>query len=117
MSSLVRPFPMAVPSDKPAHRPSPLEEEVTALFEELRSPVMRYLCTFGLTAQDSEEVIQEVFLALFQHLRDGKARTNLRGWVFRVAHNFGLKRCLKNRQSTGVVITSEEADAAPSPEE
>jgi RNA polymerase sigma-70 factor (ECF subfamily) len=46
----------------------------------------------GLAVQDAEEIVQEVFLALFQHLQRGKSRENLRGWVFRVAHNLGLKR-------------------------
>lgn len=69
-----------------------LEDEVVALFDELRNGVLRYLRSFGLPAQDAEEVLQEVFLALFQHLRKGKRRDNLRGWVFRVAHNLALKR-------------------------
>jgi RNA polymerase sigma-70 factor (ECF subfamily) len=51
--------------------PSPLEEEVTALFDQFRAPLLRYLHSFGLPSQDGEEVVQEVFLALFQHLREG----------------------------------------------
>jgi DNA-directed RNA polymerase specialized sigma24 family protein len=44
-----------------------------------------------LTLQDSEDVIQEVFLALFQYLRSGKSHQNVRGWLFRAAHNLALK--------------------------
>jgi RNA polymerase sigma-70 factor, ECF subfamily len=36
--------------------------------------------------------VQETFLALFDHLRKGRSRDNLRGWVFRVTHNLALKR-------------------------
>jgi RNA polymerase sigma-70 factor, ECF subfamily len=75
-----------------ANPPSHVEKEVTELFGLLRQPVLRYLLTFGLPAHDGEEVVQEVFLALFQHLRRGKDRSNLRGWVFRVAHNLALKQ-------------------------
>ena len=71
--------------------PVPLEEEVTELFEQLRDPLFRYLLSFGLNVPDGEEIIQEVFLALFQHLKNGKPRDNLRGWVFRVGHNLALK--------------------------
>ena len=81
-----------------ADGPVPLEAEVTHLFDELRLPLLRYLSSFGLAAQDSEEVVQEVFLALFVHLRAGKPRTNIQAWLFRVAHNLGLKRCLLNRK-------------------
>ena len=41
---------------------------------------------------DGEEIAQDTFLALFQHLRDGGDRANIRGWLFRVAHNLALKR-------------------------
>jgi RNA polymerase sigma-70 factor (ECF subfamily) len=69
-----------------------LEEEVVGLFDCWREPLLRYLATFGLPMADGEEIVQEVFLSLFQHLRRGGARSNLRGWLFRVAHNLGLKR-------------------------
>jgi RNA polymerase sigma-70 factor (ECF subfamily) len=108
--SLARPFRVAVRE----RGPSRLEEEITGLFDQFREPLLRYLLSFGLTPQDGEEVIQEVFLALFQHLRRDKPRTNLRGWIFRVAHNLGLKRCYANRQSPMEIA---ELDPAPNPEE
>ena len=80
-----------------APSPDPLAEEVTYLFDQLRAPLLRYLYSFGLPATDGEEVVQEVFLALFKHLRRDGSRSNLRGWIFRVAHNLGLKRCQANR--------------------
>jgi RNA polymerase sigma-70 factor (ECF subfamily) len=96
--------------------PVTLEEEVTELFEQLRDPLFRYLLSFGLSVQDGEEVIQEVFLALFQHLRKGKPRDNLRGWVFRVGHNLALK--LRRRRG-GESMQAEEipADGGPDPEQ
>ncbi len=69
-----------------------LEEEITLLFEQARPSLLRYLSTFRLPQQESEEVVQEVFLALFFHLQKNKARINLRAWLFRVAHNMALKR-------------------------
>jgi RNA polymerase sigma-70 factor (ECF subfamily) len=75
---------------------SDLENEVTALFDDLRGPLLRYLSSFGLSLHDAEEVTQEVFLSLFLHLRAGKPRSNIRAWIFRVAHNLGLKCREKN---------------------
>ena len=69
-----------------------LGEEVVALFDQFRDPLLRYLSSFGLALPDGEEVLQEVFLSVFQHLQCGKSRDNLRGWLFRVAHNLALKR-------------------------
>jgi RNA polymerase sigma-70 factor (ECF subfamily) len=84
--------PLAIASAAGVSKISRLEEEVTNFFDELRTPLLRYIVSLGLPAQDGEEVIQEVFLSLFQHLRLGKSRRNLRGWVFRVAHNLALKQ-------------------------
>jgi RNA polymerase sigma-70 factor, ECF subfamily len=81
-----------------AARPSRLEEDVVSLFEQFRAPVLRYLVSFRISAPDAEEIAQEVFLALFQHLRQGKSRANLQGWVFRVAHNQALKHRTRIRR-------------------
>ena len=62
------------------------------MFEEFRDPVLRYSLSFGISTHDAEEVTQEVFLALYRHLQLGKSRANLRGWIFRVAHNLSLKQ-------------------------
>ncbi len=102
-----------------APAPTTDEQQVIQLFDELRGRLLRYLLGFGLPPQDGEEVIQEVFLALYQHLRRGKSRQNLRGWIFRVAHNLGLKRRLASaREAAHLSVSQEALDAAwPDPAE
>ena len=98
---------------------SALETEVAELFDQYRVPLLRYLYSFGLPMQDGEEVVQEVFLSLFRHLREGKPRTNLRGWIFRVGHNLGLRR--RQREMASARETDggcgETHDPGPNPEE
>jgi RNA polymerase sigma-70 factor (ECF subfamily) len=101
------PGPPAEGDPEEALPPRGLEETVTEYFDEFRTPLLRYLRSMGLPIQDSEEVVQEVFLALFEHLRSGKSRSNLRGWVFRVAHNRGLKRRQANGRHLRLVSGSE----------
>ena len=101
-------------------RAAALEEEVTALYDQLRRPLFRYLLSLGLTAQDGEEIIQEVFLALFRHLKSGKPRDNLRGWIFRVGHNQALK--LRQRGGLRTIqpdegVVEKHLDPEPNPEE
>ncbi len=69
-----------------------IEAEVLGLFEAYRHPLLRYAVSFGVSVPDAEEIVQEVFLSLFRHLQLGRSRGNLRGWIFRVAHNLTLKR-------------------------
>ncbi len=70
---------------------SSLEDRVEQLFLELRGDVFRYLITLGLPPPQAQEATQEVFLRLYQTLRRGDDIENPRAWIFRVAHNYGLK--------------------------
>ncbi len=54
-------------------------EEVLQLFDRHAAPLLRYAASFGLRADESEDIVQEVFLALFRHLRLGRSRRNLGG--------------------------------------
>ena len=96
-------------------RPSGLELEVVALFDEHRSRLLGYVSAFGVTGHDGEEIVQEVFLSLFCHLRLGKSRSNLRGWIFRVAHNLALKQRLANRRGERTQL-EEHAEPAHDPD-
>jgi len=105
-----------------SERPSRVEQEVMGLFEEFRGPLLRYSLSLGLSIHDAEEVIQEVFLALFRHLHWGRSRKNLRGWLFRVAHHLTLKQRLANhtviqRIAGDPSVAEEHPDPAPDPEE
>ena len=100
---------------------SALAGEVTALYDRFRAPLLRYLSSFGLDHADAEEVIQEVFLSLFQHLERGKPRENLPAWVFRVAHNLALRQRGRDRQANDRRVEPEieifAVDPAPNPED
>ena len=101
---------------------SACEGEVIQLFEQFRNPLLRYVASRGLSLHDGEEIIQEVFLALFRHLRLGRSRRNLRGWIFRVAHNLALKQHHANRKAEARLdchesLADQQPDATPNPEE
>jgi RNA polymerase sigma-70 factor (ECF subfamily) len=83
----------SVPLHFPLGRRAAEDAEVTAAYHALRQPLRRYLLGLGLSMDEAEDVIQDVFLTLHRHVADGRSRHNLRGWVFRVAHN-----CARNRQ-------------------
>jgi RNA polymerase sigma-70 factor (ECF subfamily) len=69
--------------------------EVTTLYRELRKPLLRYLVCLGLSSDEAQDVVQDAFVSLHQHLASGGSRENIRSWVFRVAHNRA-----RNRQSS-----------------
>src|ERR1700677_833466 len=90
-----------------AAKPSEAECEVIHLFEQFRNPLLRYVVSRGLSVHDGEEIIQEVFLALFRHLQLGKSRRNLPGWVFRVGHTLALKKHNANKRARATFDSDE----------
>jgi RNA polymerase sigma-70 factor, ECF subfamily len=77
-----------------------VQDEVLGLFDDHGPRLCRYVRAFGLSVEAADDVVQDVFLALFRHLTLGRSRRNLQGWLFRVAHNLALKhrRSLKRRR-------------------
>ena len=109
--------------DQEGQRTLKLEKQITQLFDELRQPVRRYLLCLNVSSMEAEEIIQDTFLRLYRHLHSGGREDNLRGWIFRVAHNIGINE-IKRRKYLGPNNSWPEADPstlsmdpAPNPEE
>lgn len=115
-------FPATLPADAPSTTET-VEGQVLLLFDECAPGVRRYVASFNLGAPATDDVVQEVFLALFRHLSLGRPATNLKGWVFRVAHNLALKqrqRTVKRGLVEGAwnaVVADQIADVGLNPEE
>lgn len=88
-----------------------LQAEVEQTYEEAREDVYYYLLRLGLTPAEAQEAAQEVFLRLYVTLRKGEPIENRRAWIFRVAHNHGLKL----RSQAGRVQPMEPAVEAVTP--
>ena len=86
------------------------------IFEEQRVPVCRYLVSLGLRPAVASELAQEAFLRLYRHLRSKGGSENLRGWVFRVAHNLAVNE-LKRAGAAGEEPSAAEADPGGDPEQ
>jgi RNA polymerase sigma-70 factor, ECF subfamily len=85
-----------------------VEDRFVELFDELRPPVYRYLVQTGLRTEEAEDIAQEVFLRLFEHLLEKGREENLQGWVFRVAHNVAIDQ---RRGQNRLMAKSLEAEA------
>jgi RNA polymerase sigma-70 factor (ECF subfamily) len=68
------------------------ECDVGDVYRELQQPLLRYLVSLGLSGDEARDTIQDAFLTLHQQLAGGRSKQNLRGWVFRVAHNLARNR-------------------------
>jgi RNA polymerase sigma-70 factor, ECF subfamily len=79
--------------------------EATTLYRELRKPLLRYLVCLGLSGDEAQDVVQDAFLILHRHLASGGSQENIRGWLFRVAHNQARNR--QNRYDRNFSAASE----------
>jgi len=74
------------------------EAEVLRLLDEQGSSLYRF-CRMTLGGTDeADDVVQETFLKLLQHLRAGGDRANLRSWLFTVAANACRDRLRSRRR-------------------
>jgi RNA polymerase sigma-70 factor, ECF subfamily len=87
-----------------------------ALFEQQRLSVYRYLVSLGLRPQVAGDIAQESFLRLYRHLRARGSNENLRGWVFRVAHNLAMNE-LKRAGTAEAEPRDSEVDPNGDPEQ
>ena len=82
----------SVPLVLPLSRLAARDCEATTLYRELRKPLLRYLMCLGLSMDEGQDVVQDAFLSLHRHLSAGGSQDNIRGWLFRVAHNGARNR-------------------------
>jgi RNA polymerase sigma-70 factor, ECF subfamily len=61
--------------------------------------IRRYLSFLGVDAETGREIVQETFLKLHEHLLAGGDRSNLRAWLYRVAHNLARNSQIAFRTS------------------
>jgi RNA polymerase sigma-70 factor (ECF subfamily) len=66
------------------------QKQTLKQYDVLNHVLYRYLRGLGLSIDAAEDVVQESFLRLAQHLREGGNTTNVRSWIFQVAHNLSM---------------------------
>jgi len=112
---------LILPGDTTHEGPDNPEADVLAMFDRAAPSLLRYARSFGFTTEEAEDIVQETFLALFRHLRLGRDRRNLHGWVFRVVHNLALRHHRQARRRPTLAAWDDATigariDPAPNPE-
>lgn len=68
----------------------PVRETVLEYYDREHLAIRRYLVFSGVLPDVAEDAVQETFLRLQVHLERNGDPTNLRAWLYRVAHNLAL---------------------------
>lgn len=98
------------------------EGQVMDLYDQLRPSMFSYLAGLGLAVNETEDVIHDSFIRLFDHLATKESDPNLRGWIFRVAHNLAMDmfreaRRIEQPDPNGVNLQDFMIDPSFTPEE
>jgi len=78
---------------------------VEQIYEQTRIDVCSYLICLGVPDAQAQELTQEVYLRLYQAMRKGNDILNMRAWLFRVAHNLGLK--VRTREKSFRIVSAD----------
>ena len=78
------------------------------LYDREQVPLRRYLAMLGLDAETARDIVQDSFLKLHEHLLADGDQSNLRAWLYRVAHNGA-----RNRQTSFGVRKTGRIDDLP----
>ncbi|MFO0676075.1 MAG: sigma-70 family RNA polymerase sigma factor [Polyangiaceae bacterium] len=73
------------------------DEAFRKVLEAHRGSLTRLASSFARTKEDRQDLLQEMTLALWNALRSFRGECSERTFVFRVAHNVGMKSALKRR--------------------
>lgn len=71
--------------------------EFELIFKELYKPLVRYCCTIITDRQDAEDIVQHVFVALWQKVESIEINTSIKSYLYKMVHNTSLNR-LKHNQ-------------------
>jgi RNA polymerase sigma-70 factor (ECF subfamily) len=104
-------------------QPQPTREtQVMDLYDRLRPSLITYLAGLGLNVNEAEDIIHDCFVRLYDHLAAKEDDENLRGWLFRVAHNLAIDlfreaRRIQQPDPSGINLIEVMIDSSFSPEE
>jgi RNA polymerase sigma-70 factor, ECF subfamily len=98
-------------------------QRIIDLYYDLRPSLCAYLCALGVSSDQVEDIIQEVFLRLVRFGFERGTHENLRAWLFRVAHNLSMdvhrfqRRWSHNNNEQSHTVIRHRADPGPTPEQ
>ena len=82
------------------------QQAMTALYERYRRKVLNYLYRFTGNRATSEELTQETFLRIVQHIKSYRPTGSVGGWIYRIAGNLAMNT-LRDRPRTREISLDE----------
>ncbi|HBU07292.1 MAG TPA: hypothetical protein DEB09_04380 [Candidatus Magasanikbacteria bacterium] len=79
------------------------------LMEKYESKLLRYIMRISnVRYEDAEDVLQEVFIKVYENLNGFDPDLKFSSWVYRIAHNHVISEFRKKRNQTEIILSEEE---------
>ena len=76
------------------------QDALSAIFDEYAPILFKYLLRLGVSSQEADQIVGDVFVRLLEKLDEGKGpRTNLRSYLFQIAYHLVVDQA-RERQRT-----------------
>ena len=85
------------------------------LFEACSDRIFRLAVGLLENEDEAEDVVQDTFMRLFEHLEQFEGRANLSTWLYRVAYNASIDRLRKRRPTLPIGVEADEDERVPVP--
>jgi RNA polymerase sigma-70 factor (ECF subfamily) len=86
---------------------------VLEYYDREHSALVRYLCFLNMNPETAKEIVQDCFIKLHEHLSSGGDSSNLRAWLYRVAHNLARNSQLSARSRKTESLTDSTTHREP----
>jgi len=76
------------------------QDALSAIFDEYAPAIYKYLLRLGVSSQEADQIVGDVFVRLLEKLAEGKGpHTNLRSYLFQIAYHLVIDQA-RERQRT-----------------
>ena len=72
--------------------------QFSELMEAYAAPVRRLCAAYAVSGADREELVQDIFLAVWRALPGFRGESSVRTWLYRIAHNVALTWQTRDRR-------------------
>jgi RNA polymerase sigma-70 factor (ECF subfamily) len=84
------------------------------LIERYEAKLMRYITRiFRMSKEDAEDILQEVFIKVYQNLNDYDQEMKFSSWIYRIAHNETINHLRKINSRPKTVYLDPHIDISP----
>src|SRR5713226_2744600 len=93
--------------------PTLTDAEFEALVNDVRPALYRYVAHMIGSAVDAEDVVQEALVKAYDSLPLLTSRSNVRGWLFRIAHNKAIDQLRRDKDQPLELLDEYPMEAPP----